>query len=120
MHSHLCFQAACVQDHKGKVRAVKYNLDSRHLASLSSDATMKLWDPHSMRVVGSVPLVHDKELVCLAVQGSCVAVRTSLMHRLRLLPTDAKPSDASYFLLRRAGSRVAGCLVKSIKPNAWF
>jgi hypothetical protein len=56
------------------VRDVKYDDSAQYVATLSADATLKLWDPHRMHVVDTVALKHDKELVSLAVRPQLTAV----------------------------------------------
>ena len=53
---------------------MKYDDGSQYVATLSADATVKLWDPHRMHVVDTVVLQHDKELVSLAVRPQLAAV----------------------------------------------
>ena len=63
-----CNNWGALQEHKEKVRAVKYDPVAKYAATLSSDATVNIWDPRTMHVVDTVNLMHDKELVSMAVQ----------------------------------------------------
>jgi len=60
--------------HAGKVRDLRYSVSQGYMATLSSDETCKIWDPHMMSVTRSYDLFYSKELVCLAVQDETVAV----------------------------------------------
>ncbi|KAK9837622.1 hypothetical protein WJX74_001605 [Apatococcus lobatus] len=63
-----------VEAHEGKVRALSFCHQTRQLASLSSDATVKIWDPHIQRSTEQVNLPLDKELVCMAMRSDLLAI----------------------------------------------
>ncbi|KAA6416603.1 MAG: hypothetical protein FRX49_13433 [Trebouxia sp. A1-2] len=77
-------------DHRTKVRDVKYCRDILKLASLGADGTVKLWDPN-LSPVHSMKLLHDKELVCMAMTANLVAVG-SQSHVSLLDPRIAQPT----------------------------
>ncbi|KAJ3069054.1 hypothetical protein HK102_007004, partial [Quaeritorhiza haematococci] len=58
------------QEHRGKVRDLKYNPNTHQAATLSSDGFVKLWDVHHtaapLNLVSSIPLYHTNETVCMA------------------------------------------------------
>jgi len=62
------------QDHTLKVRDVKYDADTQYAATLSADATVKLYDPNSMDVMDTFSLLHGQELVSMAINANLVAV----------------------------------------------
>jgi hypothetical protein len=50
-----------------------YRLANQFLATVSSDETLKIWDPHEdMAVTRSIELIHSKELVCMGVHEGVV------------------------------------------------
>lgn len=61
-------------DHSSKVRDVKYDAKVEQMATLSADASCKIWDVHLMEPVKSVKLVHTKELICVAFEGHLAVV----------------------------------------------
>lgn len=61
-------------DHIDKIRDVKFHDATEKLSTLSHDGTCKIWDPHEMEVIRTVDLPEKRELVCLAMDHSLVAV----------------------------------------------
>eukprot|EP00897_Mesotaenium_endlicherianum_P003484 jgi/Mesen1/3163/ME000184S02227 len=60
--------------HSDKVRDLKYDSKGQKVATLSHDATCKIWDTSLMKPVETVVLEHRRELVCLALEHPLVAV----------------------------------------------
>ncbi|KAK9918446.1 hypothetical protein WJX75_004149 [Coccomyxa subellipsoidea] len=56
-----------------KVRDVKYNRNMGRLASLTTNGCVQFWDPHAT-FERNVRLKHSKEVVCLAMNDSLLAV----------------------------------------------
>ena len=65
---------ATIRAHLEKVRDVAYAFDAKRLVSLSTDGYLKFTDPATMGVADSKKLRSTKELVCLATDGTHVAV----------------------------------------------
>jgi len=54
-------------DHRGKVRDLKYDSSLKQAMTLSSDGFVKLWDTNTLDVITTLPLIHTQETVCLGV-----------------------------------------------------
>eukprot|EP01095_Lingulamoeba_sp_RSL-Kostka_P014516 TRINITY_DN634_c1_g1_i1.p1 TRINITY_DN634_c1_g1~~TRINITY_DN634_c1_g1_i1.p1 ORF type:complete len:434 (-),score=87.15 TRINITY_DN634_c1_g1_i1:45-1346(-) len=69
------------QEHKEKVRDICFNSSNNDILTLSADTTVKIWDVNNFDVKSSVELLHEKELVCLAINEDLqIAAIGSLRH----------------------------------------
>ncbi|KAI3638083.1 hypothetical protein MIR68_003694 [Amoeboaphelidium protococcarum] len=58
--------------HNDKVRDIKYDRWNQQFMTLSTDASVKLWDVDTMKCISRSPLVHSQETVCLSVTKTIV------------------------------------------------
>ncbi|KAI8919986.1 WD40-repeat-containing domain protein [Powellomyces hirtus] len=94
VHSKILRPSTTFREHRGKVRDMQYSAPLAHLATLSTDGYVKLWDARQMRVGTAIPLRYTEETCCLAMSNtqhtSAPLYAVGSAHKISVLDSRAK------------------------------